>query len=252
MLSNTETSRINNPELAGHLETFIKNVTEKCPGNIRSIVLYGGVAKGDFTEGRSNTNLLLVFESIDLPVLDSLSVIFQKAISDFRFSPFLLTISEIEPAKNVFAVKLFDIQQHHILLYGEDPVKGLQFKKETLAFISEQELRNQISRMKYFYIRNFNMPEMLNEKILKSFTTLLINANIYLYLEEGKYYRTRDEIIARIQQLPNMEQDVLHELILLRKGELKTDAEGIKNLYGKLMLQYKHLIKDLQKMSQHG
>jgi hypothetical protein len=232
------------------LEIFVSDVLRTSEGNIKSIMLYGGLAKGDYIEGKSNTNILMVFDSIDLPVLDSLCVIFQKAIGDFRFSPFLLTLSEIKPAKNVFAVKLFDIKQHHVLLYGEDFTKDLNFDKKTLAFISQQELRNQISRMKYFYIRNFNVPELLHEKTLQSFTTFLINANTYLYLSTGKYYSSRTEIAAVLKQYPNIDQKILQELIQLKNGVPPGQSTSIKTLYGELMLQYKYLIKDLQKLEE--
>jgi predicted nucleotidyltransferase len=248
MINTSELEKIKDQELRNHLEIFIENIKTICGSNIKSIVLYGGVAKGDYTKGKSNTNILFVFEQIDLDILDALSISFQKAIADFHFSPFLLTTSEIEPVRKVFAVKLFDIQQHHILLYGEDVLSSLEISKEDLRFISEQELRNQLSRMKFFYIQNFNLPERLVDRIQKSFTTLLVNANTYLYLKSGTYYTTRDEIITHLINEPNIDKVVLNDLSLLRQGKIQPDKEKTRNLYGQLMLQYKYIIKDLEKL----
>jgi hypothetical protein len=248
MINTKELEKINDQELKDHLNSFITNVNNLRPGNLRSAILYGGVAKGDYTKGKSNTNILLVFESIDLDVLNELSITFQKAISDFQFSPFLITTSEIAPVKRVFAVKLFDIQQHHILLYGEDVLATFEVNKEDLRFISEQELRNQLSRMKYFYIQHFNLPERLIDRILKSFTTLLVNANTYLFLKSGKYYTTRNEIIDHLINEPGIDTSVLNDLSMLRQGKLQPDAEKIRTLYGQLMIQYKFIIKDLERL----
>jgi predicted nucleotidyltransferase len=248
MINTLEIEKIKDKELKDLLHTFVDTIKKIAEGNLKSVILYGGVAKGDYTKGKSNTNILLVFEQIDLDVLDKLAIYFQKAISDFQFSPFLLTTSEIEPAKKVFAVKLFDIQQHNILLYGEDVLSKLQISKEDLRFISEQELRNQLSRMKFFYIQNFNLQERLLDRILKSFTTLLVNANTFLHLKTGNYYSTRDEIIEQVLLQPNIDKTILKDLILLKQNKLQPDKERTKNMYSQLMLQYKYIIKDLEKL----
>lgn len=248
MIKTIELEKIADKELSIQLSSFIENIRVVCADNLKSIVLFGGVAKGDYTKGKSNTNMLFVFEQIDLNVLDQLSIPFQKAITDFQFSPFLLTTSEVEPAKKVFAVKLFDIQQHHILLFGEDLIGKLEINKEHLRFISEQELRNQLSRMKFFYLQNFNIPEKLLDRIKKSFTTLLVNANTYLFLKSGIYYKTREEIIDHLIHEPNMDKITLEDLTLLRSGKLQPDKVQTRSLYERLMLQYKYIIKDLEKL----
>lgn len=244
----SEIEKIQDQELQEQLRSFIDTVRNHCGENLRSVILYGGVAKGDYTKGKSNTNILMVLESIDINVLNTLAIPFQMAISNFRFSPLLLTSSEVEPVKNVFAVKLFDMQQHHLLLYGEDVLNGLQVDKEHLRFISEQELRNQLARMKFFYIQHFNLPEKLLDKVLKGFTTLLVNANTYLYLKRDVYYTTRMEIINHLSNEPLIDKAVLNELSLLRDGHLQPDAAKTQELYGSLMLQYKYIIKDLEKI----
>jgi hypothetical protein len=248
MSNNTAIEKINNPELRQQLSDFIDTIKTHSGENLKSAILFGGVAKGDYTKGKSNTNVLLVFEKIDLEVLDQLAVPFQLAIANFQFSPFLLTSSEVAPAKNVFAVKLFDMQQHHILLHGNDVLSPLQINREHLRFISEQELRNQLSRMKYFYIRNFNLPEQLLDKIKKSFTTLLVNANTYLYLKIGIYYTTREEIILALEKESLPDESTLNELVLLRKGVLQPDSAQTAQLYSRLMLQFKYIIKELEKL----
>jgi predicted nucleotidyltransferase len=244
----TAFEKIKDQELSNQLTLFVEKVKEISTTNLKSIILYGGVAKGDYSKGKSNTNVLLVFEQINLEVLDQLSTLFQQAIATFQFAPFLLTTSEIEPSKKVFAVKLFYIQQHHILLYGDDVLASLSIEHTDLRFIAEQELRNQLSRMKFFYIQHFNLPERLFDRIQKSFTTLLINANTYLFLKSGNYFTTREEIISQLMQEPRVDASLLNDLALLKKGLLSPDKEQLKALYSRLMLQYKNTIKDLEKL----
>lgn len=234
---------LQNSELQQQLKEFLDAITKISGSNLKSVILYGGVAKSDYTTGKSNVNLLFIFDKMDLDTLDSICVHFQKAMGDFRMSPFILTSAEVQPSSDVFAVKLFDIQQHHQLLYGEDLLSGLKFDPQHLRFISEMELRNQLSRMKIFYIGHFNLYDQLLQRVQKGFTTLLINANTLLYLKSGKYAATRDEILARLVELPGADRTALEELTAIKNQTAPLSPETIRHAYDQLMLQYKALIK---------
>jgi hypothetical protein len=234
--------------LKAQLVAFTDDIKQKAGDNLVSIVLYGGAAKNDYKTGKSNTNILFVFDHVDLNVLDMLSVPFQKAMLDFQMAPFILTTSEIEPSSNVFAGKLFDIQKHHALLHGKDVVSHLQFDAKHLQFIAEQELRNQLSRMKYFYIQHFNLPEQLLSKVQKGFTTLVINANTFLYLKHQVYYATRQEITNHILKEPGMDAEALKYLLKVKNGDVKLSPEEIKSAYELLMIQYNQLIKAIKQI----
>jgi hypothetical protein len=210
------------------------------------------VAKQDFTPGKSNVNVLFIFDAVDLATLDRLSLIFQQAIAEFRLAPFILTTSEIIPSSDVFAVKLFDIQKHHLLLYGEDHIRSLQFVNQHLKFIAEQELRNQLARMKFFYIQNFNVSENLLAKVQKGFTSLLINANTFIFLKRGLYFKTRKEIIGQLLKEPEMDEAMLEGLLKLKDGTVELSPQIILKAYDDLMIQYKQLTKALKQITIHG
>lgn len=235
--------KLNDPALEKQLQEFLGTLSKNCGSNLESVVLYGGVAKNDYTAGKSNVNLLFIFDKVDLDLLDSVSLLFMQAMSDFRLSPFILTSSEVQPSSDVFAVKLFDIQQHHLLLYGKDFLAPLKFEAAHLRFISEQELRNQLSRMKFFYLKNFSLPELLLDRVRKGFTSLVINANTLLFLQNGTYYATRGEIIEKLKTLPGADQTALANLAAIKNETSGLSPELIRNAYDQLMLQYKWLIK---------
>lgn len=245
-INNTMTQETPDTTWKVQLGAFTDIIKERAGTNLVAIILYGGAAKRDYTYGKSNTNMLFVFDHVDLEVLDALSVPFQKAMLDFRMAPFILTSSEIEPSSNVFAGKLFDIQKHHELLYGKDVLSQLAFDKKHLQFIAEQELRNQLSRMKHFYIQNFNLPEQLLSKVQKGFTTLVINANTFLYLKHKTYYATRQEITEHILKEPEMDAEALRRLLRIKNTEGNLSTEEIKGAYDLLMIQYKQLIKAIK------
>lgn len=238
-----------NAGLHGQITSFINTLKDTAGPNLVSVFLYGGVAKADYTPGKSNVNLLFIFENVDLDVLDKISFLFQKGISEFRLAPFILTHSEIAPSADVFAIKLFDISRHHELLYGKDVLAGLDFEKRYLKFLSEQELSNQLARMKYFYIQNFNLPELLFQKIQKGITTLIINANTFLYLKHNVYYATRQQIAQQLLKEPEIDAAALNSLLTLKENTAVPAQELIKQGYDLLMIQYKQLLKAYKHVS---
>lgn len=240
------TNSIPEENLRKQLDEFLTSLIPLCGDNLKSVELYGGVAKNDYSRGKSNVNILFIFERMDMEVLDALTVLFQKGISDFRLSPFILTTSEVIPSGDVFAVKLFDIQQHHILLYGTDFLSPLKFDRQHLRFISEQELRNQLSRMKFFYIQNFNLPEQILNRAQKAITGFLINANVFLFLKTGKYYASRNEILNGLLEFPGTDKSALEQLVQIKNQTTPITTELIRNGYDQLMLQCKWLIKEFK------
>jgi hypothetical protein len=230
------------PQLKEQVDAFVNSLKQQTGENLLSVAIYGGAAKTNFTFGKSNVNLLLVFESVDLKVLDAISVTVQKAMSDFHLSPFILTESEIKPSADVFAVKLFDIQKHHQLVYGKDFLNSLHFEKNHLRFISEQEMRNQLTRMKMFYINNFNIPEALSKKLMSGITTLLINANIFLFVKHGVHLSSRTETIDFLLKEKDASEG-LHKLLDMKKANADYTADQIKSGYDLLMIEFHKLIK---------
>jgi hypothetical protein len=245
----TVLKHLNDPALDSCLTIFLKDLISRTDGNLKSVMLFGGVARNDYNKGRSNVNVFMVFDHVDLEVLNQLVTPTQSAMGTCKLSPFILTTGEVGPASSVFAVKLFDIQAHHILLYGEDLVKALQFSDKHLAFISEQELRNQLTRMKFYYLQHFNVPERLTPRILNGFTTLLVNANIYFHLKYGTYLSHRFSIAERLGSEPGFSKALMQDLGRLRKGEINPEVQELNRYYDELMIQYKYLIKLLKQLS---
>lgn len=60
----------------------------------------------------------------------------------------------------------WNIQEHHVLLAGDDPFVGLEFPREHIRLRVEQELRNLLLRLRRRYIAVANNPAEL--------TTLLV------------------------------------------------------------------------------
>jgi predicted nucleotidyltransferase len=223
------------------LKSFFEQIVTAAGENLVSIILYGGLVKNDHKTGESNINMLLVLKEIQTKQLDLLCPLIQKAQYELSIAPFLLRELDLVGSAKVFALKLFDIQSHHVLVYGEEVLSNLVFDKQNLRFVCEQEIRNQVTRLRYFYIQNHGTTEQLQRKVKSAATTFLINANMLLFLKKGIYLNHRKEIAqAAISDLGFKDQDV-NAMQRFREGET-LDAEQTLLLYDAMLTLFDQLL----------
>jgi hypothetical protein len=128
-----------------------------------------------------------------------------------------------------------------VLVYGEEVLSNLVFDKQNLRFVCEQEIRNQVTRLRYFYIQNHGTTEQLQRKVKSAATTFLINANMLLFLKKGIYLNHRKEIAqAAISDLGFKDQDV-NAMQRFREGET-LDAEQTLLLYDAMLTLFDQLL----------
>src|ERR1700728_4151399 len=88
--------------------------------NLKSLVLYGSAAGGEFHEAHSDLNLLGIFERLDAVALERLHPVVQTWIGKGNPAPLLLTLAELHSAADVYAIEFLDIIARRRTLSGED------------------------------------------------------------------------------------------------------------------------------------
>jgi predicted nucleotidyltransferase len=113
-----------------------------------AVVVFGSLAKGTYREGESDVNIALVLDEASPGALRGLTEPVRAAHHAVGMSPFVLERDEVPRLADVFPVKLADIAAHHHVLRGDDPFEGIAIDPEHLRLRVEQELRNQLLRLR--------------------------------------------------------------------------------------------------------
>ena len=113
-----------------------------------SAVLYGSAARGDYVEGRSDVNLLVVTSRLTPVELRGLS----PELGEFerqRFAPpLLITAAEWARAADVFPIEITDMKLAYRVLKGVDPVAAQSVRPGDLRRALEAELRGKLLRLR--------------------------------------------------------------------------------------------------------
>ena len=138
-----------------------------------SAVLYGSAARGDFSPGWSDINLLLVAEALTPAVLRSLG----PAVNEWRKStiepPLLISRAEWARATDVFPLEITDMHHSHQVLRGPDPVVGLVVDPADLRAAVEHELRGKLLRLRQGYAARSSDESALGAIATRSASSLL-------------------------------------------------------------------------------
>lgn len=143
------------------LNEFVEKLKAAAGSNLKSVVLYGSAAAGDFVSSRSDLNLICVLEQAGADDLKKLHTALAWWAKQGQRPPLLFARSEIVRTLDVFAIEWLDIQSHRRVLFGEDPVAGLQVPMDLHRVEVERELRTQLLHLRQSFAMQRNGREAL-------------------------------------------------------------------------------------------
>lgn len=131
-------------EIAGR---FAEHLAEVYGATLRSVILYGSVARGDAVDGSSDINLLIVVEQIRLADLERVTPLARHWIVEQRCAPMLIGAQEWPRAGDAFAIEVAEMTDHRKVLLGEDPLAGVEVDRAALRSQAEHELRGRLVQL---------------------------------------------------------------------------------------------------------
>lgn len=132
-------------------DEFMPELTGNFGDNLKAVILYGSAAKGysgSFVEGVSDVNLLVLTGAPNPDKIIALGKGAARKITKLRLSLHFLTMDEFLNSSDVFPMEYLDIQEHHELIWGEDPVKKLSLHRENLRHQVEERLRGGVNALR--------------------------------------------------------------------------------------------------------
>jgi hypothetical protein len=202
--------------------------------SLHAVVLFGGLAKGEFVPGQSDVNLLIVFRAMNVTVLDRAAPLIRQGALEFGLAAMLVTEADLRDLADVFPTKFLDMQRQHQVLWGEDPFPKVQVARGHLLLRCEQELRNLSLRLRQSYIQRADRPELLQAVLNRAVSSLLVNVGVLLELKSGTPTATKQEALSRAEQL-GIPTEPLRQAWAVKQGELKLEPAALRELFASFM-----------------
>jgi predicted nucleotidyltransferase len=158
-----------------------------------AVVLFGSAAEGRLRQ-TSDVNVVVVLRRVDPTKLEAIGEAYRLAHAAIRLSAMFILESEIEIAKDAFAVKFADIAARHEVLYGTDPFVGLTISREAALHRLLQVLVNLQLRLRERFALSSLYGEQLAMAAADAVGPLRASAAMLLWLESGARVASRDAL----------------------------------------------------------
>jgi predicted nucleotidyltransferase len=200
------------------LQCVAWRLQERFGEDLAALVVYGSAARGEHVPKRSDVNLLLVLRRVDAEHLRGAADEVRRA-RRLRLAPILLSPDDLARGCDSFAIELTEMQDHRVVIHGEDPFIDLVIDREQLRLQVEHELRSKLMRLRQAYLRHARDPRAVARLMtasVGSFVTLFAAA---LRLRGEQPAPTRGELAPQLAAAFDLDGELLTRLLMARGGQ---------------------------------
>jgi predicted nucleotidyltransferase len=129
------------------LDEFTAQLRSSLGADLRLVAVYGSAAAGEHHAGKSDTNVLVVVNSLSTERLAAVSASVAAWIDGGNTAPLMLTSDEWRGSADIFAMEFADILERHRIVFGAFPSEvrvdpaNLRLQLEREAMVAVLQLR---------------------------------------------------------------------------------------------------------------
>lgn len=202
-------------------EELTASLQAALPSDLRAVVLYGSAAAGDHVPGSSDCNVLVVVESLSKATLDALAAPVRAWTRGGQRPPLVFTQQQLVASADAFPIEITDIQKCRRILFGEDPLAGVQVALANYRLELERELKARLLQLREDYLLAAGKPRRVLELLVESLSAFLVlfRAALRLYQDEAPMAKL-DALRALAGHL-GLDPQAFLTIQALREGKLK-------------------------------
>lgn len=224
-------------------EQFVEQLQVALGDKLKSVVLYGSAATGDFIEGVSGYNLLVVAEPLGASELTAISVAAQKWEQAGNPLPQFFTPAELAGSADAFPIEILDMQRSRKILFGADLLAPLTVDFANLRMELEHDLKSKLLFFRQRYLVASQDPKRLAKLLASSLSTFLVlfRAAIKLYDEDVPPHK-KDALQKLGTHLTFDASPFLNVLGFKAKATIPPDAE-LQLLAGRYLASIEQIVR---------
>jgi hypothetical protein len=156
------------------LDELVRQLENAYGAELRAVVLYGSAAAGEQFEKRSDTNVLVLVEKLDLERMAREAPIARGWMESGNPPPLTLTVEEWRSSADIFPMEYADILERHRVLYGSAPFEGIVVDGEHLRLEVEQQAFGKLLQLRQGVLATGTAASSLIELLTQSLSTFMV------------------------------------------------------------------------------
>ena len=218
---------------------FVEKLKAAAGTNLRSMILYGSAAAGDYVSDHSDVNLLCVLADTSFASIQALAPAIEWWAKKKHRAPLLLSAEEVRRSADIFSIEFLDMRRHYQLL--EIPMR---FHRAQL----EYELREKTILLRQRLLTANNNDEAKWELLLRSlpaFGTLFRHALIALGDSE---VRSKREAAAALGNKLAIDTSVFGDLLDIRERKKDKKTARVDEIFARYLKLVEQVAAAVDKM----
>lgn len=219
-------------------------------GELKSILLYGSAAAGDWHEGYSDVNVLAVLDRVGAEELEKAERIFQWWREQGNPSPLLMAEDELRTSTDCFPIEFHDMAERRRVVYGEDVAAGLEIDDRYYRAQVEHELRAKLLRLRQKAGGALKDGRLLLRLMLDSVSTFVVLGRHALRLRQGEAPWRKQEVVRGLREAFGISGQALERLLRLREGEAKARPAEARALFAQYLEEIGQLAEAVDRLEE--
>lgn len=182
------------PDVERVLQQLVADLRSAAGSNLVGVALYGGLAKGRYTPGISDVNVLIVVRDAGLDALEPLAPLLTAARRTGQIASFVATPADLGTLGKLFPVKIKDIQTAHRVLWGEVSLRDVEIDRGAMRLRVLQEVKNIELRLRQRAVERGAEPDILWGGVVRSLPKLAVTLEVVLRLRGQPVPTSRGEV----------------------------------------------------------
>lgn len=198
---------------------FTKKLIDGLGDNLVSIILFGSAAEGEFIEGKSDINLLIVLlraRAIDLNIIMDVG---RKFIGKGLAIPLIFEKDHVSTSLDTFPIEFSDMKRRHIVLFGEDPLEKAVIERKNLRYQCERELKSMLVNLRRGFLQTDGKGGNIQSVLENSLSSLLAACKGLLWLAGKTPPNETAAILSAVKETYNTGTVTMERVWELRQGK---------------------------------
>jgi predicted nucleotidyltransferase len=198
---------------------FTDKLAESLNDNLLSVILFGSTAGGEYIEGKSDINTLIVLQNVGMGDLTAISEIVRKYAKKGLAIPLIFGREHIATSLDTFPIEFSDMQARHILLYGDDPFIDVRIEKKNLRYQCERELKSILVNLRRGFVRTGGKRENLEALLAGSLSSVIAACRGMIWLAGETPPDGVEALLLQIKNRYQVETAAIGRVWYLKKGQ---------------------------------
>jgi len=200
------------------------------PG-LKSVVLFGSAAAGDFVEGVSGQDLLIVADKLGAAQLAALCGPLARWRQAGNPQPQLFTAIELASSADVFPIELTDMQQSRRMLFGADPIAEIKIDMNYFRLQLERELKTRLLLLRKNYLACGGRTADIMRLMAASVSTFLVLFRAALRLYDESAPPQKAQALEKLAQHVQFDPQPFRSVLELKHNKQTPVTGQIESLF---------------------